>query len=416
VVIATGVALLPSPAMAAATTTRISSDPAGGPGNGGSYFAAVNASGRYVAFVSGASNLVGTDTHGHSGIFLRDRLAGTTELVSVNSRGEAANGPSFGPAKLSPDGRYVVFVSAATNLVSGDTNDTWDVFLRDRKTRTTRRVNLSSGGAQANDVSFWVAVSANGRYVAFGSSASNLVANDTNGKRDVFVRDLKTGRTRLVSVRQGGHVHGDADSTSPAISDDGRYVAFLSSATNFGTTNLSGGSDAYVKDLRTGRLDLVSLNSQGKQFYGGPAELAMSGDGRLVAFSAYELFPYQPQVYVRDLKAKTTTTASVAADGSDSLGGSYQVSISHNGRYVAFGSGAHNLFPNTPFYTNVFVRDLKTRTTTPAGYTTTGAFINGHQSEPAMSDGGVAFRAEVPGIVPGPAGTPDLFQVYFRSL
>ncbi len=142
----------------------------------------------------------------------------------------------------------------------------------------------------------------------------------------------------------------------------------------------------------------------------------MSGDGRLVAFSAYELFPFQPQVYVRDLVARTTTTASVGADGSDSLGGSYQVSISHNGRYVAFGSGAHNLFPDTPFFTNVFVRDLKAKTTTPAGYTATGGFINGHQSEPAMSDGGVAFRAEVPGIVPGPVGAPGLFQVYFRAL
>jgi Tol biopolymer transport system component len=310
----------------------------------------------------------------------------------------------------------VVFVSAATNLVSGDTNNTWDVFLRDRRTRTTTRVSVSTGGTQANDVSFWVAVSATGRYVAFGSSASNLVAGDTNGKRDVFVRDLKTGRTRLVSVRRGGHVQGDGDSVAPAISDDGRYVAFLSTSTNFGTTNQSGGNDAYVKDLRTGRLDLVSLNSQGKQFYAGPAELAMSGDGRLVVFSAFELFPFQSQVYVRDLTARTTTTASVGADGSDSLGGSYQVSISHNGRYVAFASGAHNLFPNTPSYTNVFVRDLKAKTTTPAGYTTTGAFINGHQSEPAMSDGGVAFRAEVPGIVPGPAGAPGLFQVYFRSL
>jgi TolB protein len=412
-VVGTGVAIPADPATAAATTVRISSDPAGGPGDGMSNFAGVNASGRYVAFVSGAANLVpgGTTRVGH--IFVRDRVTGTTELVSVNSRGEPANGPSFGPPRLSPDGRFVVFTSAATNLAGRDTNDTPDVFLRDRKAGTTRKVSVGRDGAQANGFSFGAAVSAGGRYVAFSSAASNLVPGDTNGKRDVFVRDLRTGRTRLVSVR--GHVAGDGDSTTPSISDNGRYVAFLSTATTFGTTNLSGGNDAYVKDLRTGDLDLVSLNSQGRQFYAGPAELAMSGDGRLVAFSAYELFPYQPQVYVRDLRAKTTVTASVGADGSDSLGGSYQVSISHNGRYVAFGSGAHNLFPNTPFYTNVFVRDLRAGTTTPAGYTTTGAFINGHQSEPAMSDGGVAFRAEVPGVVPGPAGPPDLFQVYFRA-
>src|SRR2546423_9354514 len=152
-VVATGVAVLPDPATAAAATVRISSDPAGGPGDGGSNFAAVNASGRYVAFVSGAANLVpgGTTRAGH--VFLRDRVAGTTELVSVNSRREPANGPPLGPPKLSPDGRFVVFTSAATNLVGGDTNNVPDVFLRDRRAGTTRRVSGGRDGAQANDIS-----------------------------------------------------------------------------------------------------------------------------------------------------------------------------------------------------------------------------------------------------------------------
>jgi Tol biopolymer transport system component len=419
-VLAAGVAVagavaLATPAFAAPGTVRISSDPAGGPGKGFSNFAAVNASGRYVTFNSSAANLVAGDTNGAGDVFLRDRVTGAMERVSVSSAGAQANGYSQGPANLSRTGRYVVFMSAATNLVAHDTNGALDVFVRDRKARTTKRVSVSGTGAQANGHSFGASVSADGRFVAFSSFADNLVTGDRNGKRDVFVRDLKTGRTKLVSVRRDG-TRGDGDSTTPVISDDGRYVAFLSTSTNFGTTNLSGGNDAYVKDLRTGALDLVSLNSEGKQFYAGPAELSMSGDGRFVAFTAFELVPFQPQVYVRDRKLKTTVVASVGPDGSPSNGGSQRVSISSSGRFVAFTSGAHNLDPNAPFFDNVYVRDLRAKTTTLAGRTSTGGYINGHQSEPAMSDGGVAFRAEVPGIVTGGDDSANLFQVYFRSL
>jgi hypothetical protein len=413
--VAVGVAAVASPALAASTTVRISSDPAGGPGKGFNNFASVNASGRYVTFNSTAANLVPGDTNTTSDIFLRDRTTGATERISVSSTGAQANSFSPGPASLSSTGRYVVFASAATNLVPGDTNNEIDIFIRDRKAKTTKRVSVSSNGVQPKRDSYGASVSADGRYVAFSSFAENLVNKDLNGKRDVFVRDLKTGKTRLVSVRRDGK-QGDGESTTPLISDDGRYVAFLSTSTNFGTTNLSGGNDAYVKDLKTGALDLVSLNSQGKQFYAGPAELSMSGDGRYVAFTAFELFPFQPQVYVRDRKLKTTVMASVAPDGSPSNGGGLRVSISANGMFVAFTSGAHNLDPNAPFFENVYVRDLRAKTTTLAGRTSSGGYILGHQSEPAMSNSGVAFRAEVPGIVSGGDDSANLYQVYFRSL
>jgi Tol biopolymer transport system component len=293
-----GATALATPAFASPTTVRVSADPAGGPGNGFSDFASVDGSGRYVTFFSTAGNLVPGDINATADIFLRDRVTGATERVDVSSSGAQANGFAQGPGSLSATGRYVVFASAASNLVPGDTNNEIDIFLRDRTAKTTRRVSLSTRGAQAKRDSYGASVSADGRYVAFGSFAENLVPGDRNGRRDVFVRDLRTGRTRLVSVRPDG-VQGDGESTTPVISDDGRYVAFLSTSTNFGTTNLSGGNDAYVKDLKTGALELVSLNAQGRQFYAGPAELAMSGDGRFVAFSAFELTPFQPQVYVR---------------------------------------------------------------------------------------------------------------------
>jgi Tol biopolymer transport system component len=409
-----GATALATPAFASPTTVRVSADPAGGPGNGFSDFASVDGSGRYVTFFSTAGNLVPGDINATADIFLRDRVTGATERVDVSSSGAQANGFAQGPGSLSATGRYVVFASAASNLVPGDTNNEIDIFLRDRTAKTTRRVSLSTRGAQAKRDSYGASVSADGRYVAFGSFAENLVPGDRNGRRDVFVRDLRTGRTRLVSVRPDG-VQGDGESTTPVISDDGRYVAFLSTSTNFGTTNLGGGNDAYVKDLKTGALELVSLNAQGRQFYAGPAELAMSGDGRFVAFSAFELTPFQPQVYVRDRTRGTTVTASVGPDGSASNGGSIQVSISHSGRYVAFQSGAHNLDPGAPFFQNAYVRDLKTGTTTEVGRTSTGGYVNGHQSGPAVSDNGVAFRAEVSGIVPGRDDPDNPFQVYFRS-
>jgi hypothetical protein len=416
VAVTLGVTVAPVPAFAAPATVRISSGPDGGPGLGFNNVAAVNADGRYVTFASSAGNLVPGDTNATTDVFLRDRVTGAIERVSVSSAGAQADSYSYGPADLSADGRYVVFASAATNLVDGDVNGQVDIFIRDRKARTTKLVSRGSTGAQGNDTSFGAAVSANGRYVAFGSFATNLVAGDTNGKRDVFIRDLKTHRTRLVSGRHDGRVPGNGESTTPLISDDGRYVGFLSTSTNLvpGVTNTT--NNAYVKDLRDDTLDMVSVDSAGKQFYSGPAEMSMSADGRLVSFVAFELVPYQPQVYVRDRKLRTTVVASVGADGTPSNGGSARVSMSASGRYVAFQSGAHNLLPNTPFFELVYVRDLKARTTTLAGITGAGGFIQGHQSEPAMSDGGVAFRAEVPNIVSGGDDSANPFQVYFRSL
>ncbi|MGZ4664922.1 MAG: TolB family protein, partial [Frankiaceae bacterium] len=150
--------------------------------------AVVSANGRYVAFISGAANLVPGDTNTESDVFVRDRRAGTTTRVSVSNTGAQANGYSYEVA-VSANGRYVAFDSNATNLVPGDTNDAQDVFVRDRRAGTTTRVSVSNSGAQGNGGSGDPAVSANGRYVAFNSFATNLVPGDTNDARDVFVRD-----------------------------------------------------------------------------------------------------------------------------------------------------------------------------------------------------------------------------------
>jgi Tol biopolymer transport system component len=168
-----------------------------------------------------------------------------TKRVSVSSAEVQGNNGSYNPS-ISADGRFVAFGSDATNLVGGDTNGWEDVFVRDRRTGKTRRVNLSSAGAQGNDHSFNPSISADGRLVAFGSSATNLVGNDTNGFDDVFVRDRRTGKTRRVSVSSAG-TQGDGGNFNPSTSSDGRFVGFESFAANLVGGDTNGFEDIFVR-------------------------------------------------------------------------------------------------------------------------------------------------------------------------
>src|SRR5438552_5705991 len=193
----------------AQTTERVSVDSGGTEANDASLSSALSADGRFVAFDSAATDLVAADTNGVSDVFVHDRQTGATERVSVASGGAQGNGSSgligfaFPPA-LSADGRFIAFVSFATNLVAGDTNGATDVFVHDRLTGTTERVSVASGGTEGNDASLGFALSADGRFVAFQSDATNLVAGDTNGATDVFVHDRQTGTTERATVATGG--------------------------------------------------------------------------------------------------------------------------------------------------------------------------------------------------------------------
>jgi len=189
----------------------------------------LNEDGSLVAFTSWASNLTASeDNNGISDIFVTDRNTGQTERVSVSSTGLESNGHSFGP-RISANGRFVSFVSSATNLVADDNNGVQDVFVHDRLTGITERVNVSESGVEANDESGLPSLSGDGRYVSFASAATNLVPGDTNGFMDVFVYDRHTAKIRRVSVdinetqAEGGDSYGQ-------ISDDGRYIAFWSNA------------------------------------------------------------------------------------------------------------------------------------------------------------------------------------------
>src|SRR5438132_192115 len=186
-----------------ASTKRVSVDSLGAQAIGDSEGPSISADGRFVAFYSSAANLVGGDTNGVRDVFVRDRKTGKTTRVSVDSHGAQGNGDSDGPS-ISADGRFVAFLSTAGKLVGGDTNGARDVFVRDRKAGKTRRVSVGPHGAQGKGASFVPSISANGRFVAFSSVASNLVAGDTNTASDIFVRDRKRRKT----TRRSGHSHG----------------------------------------------------------------------------------------------------------------------------------------------------------------------------------------------------------------
>ena len=289
--------LLVSPALAstrsaqtAGTTTRVSVASDGTQGNGYSAEASLSATGRFVAFNSPASTLVSGDTNGTGDIFVHDRATGQTTLVTVASDGTQANAASH-HASISANGRYVAFQSEASNLVSGDTNNTFDVFVHDRKTGQTTRVSVHSNGTQGNDLSLHPSISATGRYVAFDSFASTLVSGDTNTCGpytdgtcpDIFVHDRATGQTTRISVVSDS-TQANGYSDVPSISANGRYVAFHSFASNLVSDDTNGVADVLVHDLKTGQTTRVSVASNGTQANDNSDGFSISAAGGSVAF------------------------------------------------------------------------------------------------------------------------------------
>lgn len=268
-------------------TSRVSVSSTGTQGQGGSTNPALSADGRIVAFEADASNanLVPGDTNGELDIMAHDRVSGLTTRVSVNSSNQQSNGFSLNPA-LSGAGKYVAFESGADNLVANDTNIDGDVFVRDRFSGQTERVSVSSSGGQGNRFSAFPSLSDDGQIVAFFSFASNLVADDTNDDADVFVHDRTSGRTERVSVSSSGD-QGNGDSNFADLSGNGRYVAFSSSANNLVPDDSNNEIDVLVRDRLTGQTSRVSVSSGGAQSEGGRSvNPALSEAGTIVAYES----------------------------------------------------------------------------------------------------------------------------------
>jgi Tol biopolymer transport system component len=343
-------------------TEHVSVSSLGVGGNRDSFRPSVSADGRYVAFESKSDNLVLGDTNGTTDVFVYDRRTGVTEHVSVNSSGVGGNLESC-DASISADGRYVAFHGHSDNLVPGDTNSERDAFVRDRLTGLTERVSVGSLGVEGNGSSGDASISADGRYVAIQSGADNLVTGDTNRQRDVFVHDRQTGVTERVSVDSSG-AGGNFDSVRASISADGRYVAFESPSDNFAPGDTNSLQDVFVHDRQTGVTEHVSVNSSGVGGNLESCDASISDDGRYVAFHGHSdnLVPgdtnSERDAFVRDRLTGLTERVSVSSLGAEGNGSSGDASISADGRYVAIQSSAGNLVTgDTNGMIDVFVHD-----------------------------------------------------------
>lgn len=397
-----------SSTVGAATITRVSVDTTGDDPNGDSVFPVASDGARFVAFEGFASDLVPFDTNDTSDVFVRDQVTGVTERVSVNSDGVEGNRRSRKPS-ISADGRFVAFLSVARNLVPDDENDVEDVFVHDRATGETRRVSVDSFGIEADRSSDDAVISADGRFVAFPSSASNLdpivtvaigqiyvhdlvtgitsvvsvdsagipsssgggtqpaisadgrfvafssnasdlVPGDFANRRDVFVRDRQLGITTRLSVSPAGE-DGNADSFSPEISADGRFVAFLTGASNLYGFPDTGQADVAVCDRASGIVFPASLNTAGRPA-NNIADFALSPDGSMIAISISDSEFGRPvdtlqdtDVYIRCLDARGTFFVSVGLDSRAGIGGCQRVSFATDSSCLVFDGGEPNLVP-----------------------------------------------------------------------
>ena len=334
-------------------------------------------------------------------------LLGITVRVSVSTDGSQAKSDDL-PSIISADGQFVVFNSTADNLVENDTNSVRDVFVYDRQTGETTRVSVDSNGTQANNISQrdFSSISADGRYVAFSSSASNLVIGDTNGQQDIFIHDRQTGETTRASVASDG-AQGSLQSTHPSISDDGRYVAFHSYSDEFESGDTNHALDVFVHDQQTGETTRVSVNSYGTQGDGNSGGASISGNGQYIVFEsgATNLVSNdtngKSDIFVHDFLSGQTTRVSEASDGAQGNSNSSLPSISSNGRFIAFSSDATNLVDGENHGGDVFVHDRLTHQTTRVSVASDGAFGNGVSDYPDISANGrfISFNSKASNLV-----------------
>ena len=358
----------------------------------------VSANGRYVVFSSDSPILVAGDTNSSTDLFVRDTVANITTRISVGSNENQALYSYSGvidsrQLSITPDGRYIAFGSTAFNLVPNDIYATSDIFVRDTVAGTTEVISTDSSGNLPKVTGYSYGESLNpqitpdGRYVVFGSYAPNLVPGDTNQSFDIFVKDRQTGKTTRVSTDSAGNqgIIGKSSYdpySSPSISADGRYVAFESDFTNLVPGDTNEVADVFVKDVLTGSITRVSVGINGQQSngksYGVVSGPSISADGRYVAFAsaASNLVPNDllgaPDVFVYDRQTSSTNRVSVTSEGFDAVDGllgtkSYLPTISADGRFVAFVSNAANL-ANDGFKTNtnhIFLHDTRPGSPSP---------------------------------------------------
>ena len=398
-------------------TERVSLNSAEFEGDGPSGPPAFCADGRWVAFASDATDLVGNDGNGLRDVFLRARHADRTWRISVDPTGADADGPSFDPA-ITADGTWTAFTSEASNLVAGDANGVADVFVHDFAAGVTTRVSVDSLGGEANGASGRPAISADGRWVVFESAASDLVPGDANGASDVFLHDRWTGVTARVSVPAGGG-EADAASRAPRISGDGRFLTFESDAANLVPLDGNTATDVFLFDLMTGELERVSVDSAGFEASGDSFDADVSVDGFTIVFTsaAANLVAGDTNgvedVFLRNRRSGLTERISVSSSGAQANGRSGNATMIPDGSILLFESEASDLVAaDTNGVSDVFLRERAIATTERVSLRTLGGQANGPSYAPscAVDARVVAFASDATNLVAGDGnGATDVF-------
>ena len=414
--------LLATPAVAQLPVVeRVSVSTAGAQGDqGATVDPRLSADGRYVVFESRATNLVANDTNGQPDVFHHDRLTGITIRCSIGSGGEQADDVSSGPA-ISGDGRWVAFWTYSDALDAADTNGLRDVYLHDTVTRTTERISVGLAGAEPDGYAAWPSVNQDGTRVAFSSAATNLAHGDTNSITDIFLRDRVAGTTTVVSrTLTGGAPNGF--SSRPYLSADGRYVAYYTTSTNMGSGDLSSDHDVYLHDTVTSGTVQVSVDHAGGQISGSCLHGPISRDGSLVAFSAnsFQVTPDdtngEGDIFVRDLKAGTLTLVSKSSDGQlTTFHSNHGPSLSADGRYVSWWTRSSKfLASDTNGMVDQLVHDRWSGITELVTSRSDGSMANGENNTGHLSADGryVAYLSTSTNLVPGDTnGQHDIFVV-----
>ena len=378
-----------APAMVAAGAERtvlVSVGNNGDPGNDHSYQPEVTDDGRYVFFVSEATNLVDDDTNGVKDLFRRDMETGDTQRVLFGLDDEEING-QVNEIAISPDGRYVAFTSVAANLTESAAGEQTEVYQLDLDTGQIRRASLSTTGVHPNMDCSNPSISENGQYLVFQSKADNLLGynNDLNGiESDIFVRDISGETLELVSASTS-RPQGQGNSYYPSISDDGKYIAFESWQQVLVSNDTNQVPDIFVRDRETGVTTRVSVSSTGEQANAQCQRPEISGNGRYIVFesTADNLVDGDTNgsrdIFVHDRETGETERVSVSSSGEQADGICEASAISADGRYVIFFSMASNLVPNdTGWSREDFVHDCLTGKTTRASIAADGGDPNGN--------------------------------------
>ncbi len=398
-------------------TEWVSVSSGGDGANNQSDMPAISGDGRFVAFVSLDDNLVPEDTNGFADTFVHDRLTNTTERVSVSSRERQGNadsglvGVAAYPA-ISGDGRFIAFVSDADNLVSKDNNGNPDVFVRDRLLGTTERVSVNSAGEEADLGGQGPAISADGRFVAFESQAQNLVpgGNPFLFVSQVYVHDRETGTTEIISVNSAGEP-GNSLNVQPDISADGRFVVFSSFAENL-VPGTQSGLQVYLRDRSAGTIERISEDAAGEPGDGSSVDPSVSLDGRFVAFqtNSGNLIGdgnHESHILVKDRDTGAFERVSATSTGEPADLLSEHPDITPDGRFVTFFSLATNIVADdTNNRRDIFVRDRQTGTVVRVSVSTAGEEGNSESQWPSISDDGLvtAFQSSANNLVPNANG------------